>query len=83
MQHVPEVQPEAIVTLREITTETVATICGLADTLTEPKKNYVASNERSLAQARANEKAWDRGLGLDARPWRGRPGGRHRLQQNK
>jgi len=41
MKH-PEVRADATVSLREITTETTATICSLSDTLTEPKKNYVA-----------------------------------------
>lgn len=39
------------VSLREITMETVMGICLLSDTLTEPKKYFVAPNVYSLAQA--------------------------------
>ena len=58
MQELQDLHPDAVVSLREIGAETVATVCRLSDTLTEPKKNFVATNERSLEQAQANEKAW-------------------------
>ena len=45
------------VTLREITMDTVMGICLLSDTLTEPKKYFVAPNVYSLAQAHFNQYA--------------------------
>jgi diamine N-acetyltransferase len=42
------------VTLRDIRWDTVRTICRLSDTLTWPKKNHVAPNAISLAQAHFN-----------------------------
>jgi diamine N-acetyltransferase len=42
------------VTLRDIRMDTVRTLCRLSDTLTWPKKNYVAPNAISLAQAHFN-----------------------------
>jgi diamine N-acetyltransferase len=42
------------VTLRDIRWDTVRIICMLTDTLTWPKKNYVAPNAISLAQAHFN-----------------------------
>ena len=50
------------VTLREITANTVVRICLLSDTLTEPKKYFVAPNAISLAQAHFNEYAWFRAI---------------------
>ena len=50
------------VTLREITAETVFDICLLSDTLTEPKKYFVAPNAISLAQAHFNPYAWFRAI---------------------
>jgi diamine N-acetyltransferase len=54
--------PYSEVTLREITEETVVTICRLSDTLTEPQKYMVAPNAFSLAQALFNNKAWYRAI---------------------
>lgn len=50
------------VTLREITADTVFRICLLSDTLTEPKKYFVAPNAISLAQAHFNNYAWFRAV---------------------
>ncbi|MBM3127217.1 MAG: GNAT family N-acetyltransferase [Chloroflexi bacterium] len=50
------------VTLREITADTVFRICLLSDTLTEPKKYFVAPNAISLAQAHFNKYAWFRAI---------------------
>ena len=50
------------VTLREITADTVFGICLLSDTLTEPKKYFVAPNAISLAQAHFNKYAWFRAI---------------------
>jgi diamine N-acetyltransferase len=54
--------PYSEVTLREITEDTVAIICRLSDTLTEPQKFMVAPNSFSLAQALFNKKAWYRAI---------------------
>lgn len=50
------------VTLREITADTVFGICLLSDTLTEPRKYFVAPNAISLAQAHFNKYAWFRAI---------------------
>ena len=49
-------------TLREITEDSVVTICRLTDTLTEPQKSMVAPNAISLAQALFEKKAWYRAI---------------------
>ncbi|MBI5029758.1 MAG: GNAT family N-acetyltransferase [Chloroflexi bacterium] len=54
--------PYEHVTLREITADTVFRICLLSDTLTEPKKYFVAPNAISLAQAHFNKYAWFRAI---------------------
>jgi len=54
--------PNGAVTLQEITADTVYGICLLSDTLTEPKKNFVAPNAISLAQAHFNPHAWFRAI---------------------
>lgn len=54
--------PYEQVTLREITGETVYRICMLSETLTEPKKSFVAENAISLAQAQFNKHAWFRAI---------------------
>jgi diamine N-acetyltransferase len=50
------------VTLRPITEDTVWGICQLSETLTEPRKNFVATNAVSLAQAHFNKHAWFRAI---------------------
>jgi len=50
------------VNLLEITSDTVAGICLLSETLTEPKKGFVAPNALSLAQAHFNKYAWFRAI---------------------
>ncbi len=54
--------PGEEVTLREITAKTVFGICLLSDTLTEPKRRFVAPNDISLAQAHFNPHAWFRAI---------------------
>jgi diamine N-acetyltransferase len=54
--------PYEVVTLREITEQTVRGICMLSDTLTAPKKHYVAPNAISLAQALFSPYAWFRAI---------------------
>ena len=60
--------PEAQVSLREITEETVREICKLTDTLTPPKKYMVAPNAVSIAQAYFSEHAWFRAIYADDTP---------------
>jgi diamine N-acetyltransferase len=60
--------PDAEVSLREITAETVVEICKLSDTLTEPKRNMVAPNAVSIAQAHFSEHAWFRAIYADETP---------------
>ncbi len=50
------------VTLQPITGDTVRGICQLSDTLTEPRKNFVATNAVSLAQAHFHKHAWFRAI---------------------
>jgi diamine N-acetyltransferase len=64
----PEPDPEAEVTLREITADTVRAICRLTDTLTPPKKYMVAPNAVSIAQAHFEPKAWFRAIYADETP---------------
>jgi diamine N-acetyltransferase len=60
--------PESIVTLQEITAETVRTICKLSDTLSEAHKRMVAPNAVSIAEAHFNEHAWFRAIYADETP---------------
>jgi diamine N-acetyltransferase len=60
--------PDAEVSLREITEETVRAICRLTDTLTPPKKYMVAPNAVSIAQAHFSEHAWFRAVYADETP---------------
>ena len=57
-----ELGPEAKVSLREITAETVREICNLSNTLTPPRKLMVAPNAVSIAQAHFSENAWFRAI---------------------
>lgn len=63
-----ELGPEATVTLREITEETVVEICKLSDTLPAPQRRMVASNAQSIAQAYFSDKAWFRAIYADETP---------------
>ena len=65
MQERSNVSRDSVVSLREITPELVRPVCRLSDTLTEPQKSAVTSNEISLAQAEENEKAWYRAIYAD------------------
>lgn len=60
--------PEAKVSLREISAETVREICNLSDTLTPPRKYMVAPNAVSIAQAYFEPKAWFRAIYADDTP---------------
>jgi diamine N-acetyltransferase len=57
-----EVLPELEVSLRKITKDSVRDICRLTDTLTPPKKQMVAPNAVSIAQAYFSEYAWFRAI---------------------
>lgn len=54
--------PNAEVTLREITHNTLPGICWLSDTLREPYANFVAPNVFSLAEANFTPHAWVRAV---------------------
>lgn len=54
------------VTLREITSGTVRTICGLQ--VTEDQKNFVAPNAVSIAQGHFEESSWMRAIYADDTP---------------
>lgn len=60
--------PEAEVSLREVTDETVREVCRLSDSLTPPKKYMVAPNAVSIAQAYFVEQAWFRAVYADDAP---------------
>ena len=60
--------PEAEVSLREITGETVREICNLSNTLTPPRKYMVAPNAVSIAQAHFSPNAWFRAIYADDTP---------------
>lgn len=54
------------VTLREVTEDTVRTICRLS--VTEKQNNFVAPNAVSIAQAYFNKHAWFRAVYADEEP---------------
>ncbi len=56
------------VSLREITADTVVTICRLSDTLVEPQNRMVATNALSIAQAHFSPHAWFRAIYTDDEP---------------
>jgi len=64
----PEPRPDAVVSLREVTGETVGTICRLSDTLPEPQTKMVAPNAVSIAQAHFEPHAWFRAIYADETP---------------
>ena len=68
MSDAETVGPDAEVSLREITAETVFAICQLSDTLTEPRSRFVAPNSVSIAQAHFSEHAWFRAIYADETP---------------
>jgi len=54
--------PGAVVSLREVTSETVHTICRLSDTLKPPQSHVVAPNAVSIAEAYFDPHAWFRAI---------------------
>ncbi|MDD4903453.1 MAG: GNAT family N-acetyltransferase [Candidatus Bipolaricaulis sp.] len=63
-----DVGPAAVVSLREITAETVGVVCKLSDTLFEHQKRMVAANAVSIAEAHFEPKAWFRAIYADETP---------------
>ena len=62
MPEQPQLGPDAVVSLREITGETVTTVCKLSDTMPEEQNKMVAPNAVSIAQAHFSEHAWFRAI---------------------
>jgi diamine N-acetyltransferase len=54
--------PEAVVSLREITEETLRPIIRLSDTLQPPQSRMVANNAVSIAEAYFSKQAWFRAI---------------------
>ena len=59
---------DAVVTLREVTGETVRQICRLSDTLSAEQQKMVAPNVYSIAQAHFEKHAWFRAVYADDVP---------------
>ena len=53
---------DSAVTLREITEDTVRTVCSLSKTLSEVQRTHVADNALSIAQAHFSKYAWFRAI---------------------
>ena len=68
MSEHPPLDRTAQVSLREITAETVVTICKLSDTLSPAHRRMVAPNGQSIAQAYFEPKAWFRAIYADETP---------------
>jgi len=62
MSDVTPIGPDAVVSLREVTSETVHTICRLSDTLKPPQSHVVAPNAVSIAEAYFDPHAWFRAI---------------------
>ena len=62
MSDSPPPGPDAVVSLREITEETLRPILRLSDTLQPPQSRMVAPNAVSIAQAHFNKYAWFRAI---------------------
>jgi diamine N-acetyltransferase len=62
------VHADSPVTLREINSQTVRTICNLSDTLSGAQQRMVAPNAVSIAEAHFNQYAWFRAIYADDTP---------------
>ena len=62
------VGPDAQVSLREVTAETLFVVCQLSNTLTELQKHMVAPNAYSIAEAHFAQYAWFRAIYADEVP---------------
>jgi diamine N-acetyltransferase len=60
--------PEAVVSLREVTGDTVREICRLSDTLSPVQQRMVAPNAISIAEAHFEPHAWFRAIYADETP---------------
>ena len=58
--------PQALVSLREITAETVRTVCAL--TVAPDQRHFVATNAESIAEAYFSPHAWFRAVYADDTP---------------
>ncbi len=63
---IPEITRDSVVSLREVTSETVREICLLE--VSEAQKHFVAPNALSIAQAYFEPKAWFRAIYADETP---------------
>jgi len=59
---------DAVVSLRDVTKETVSRICKLSDTLSADQHKMVAPNAYSIAQAYFEKRAWFRAVCADDVP---------------
>jgi diamine N-acetyltransferase len=62
----PSITRDSVVSLREVTAETVRDICRLD--VSEEQKHFVAPNAHSIAQAYFEPKAWFRAIYADESP---------------
>ena len=58
--------PDAVVTLREVTTENFRDVLNLR--VSPDQREYVASNDRSVAEAHFHQEAWFRAIYADETP---------------
>lgn len=68
MTDTPELTPGAVVSLREITAETLFPVIKLSDTLSEAQRQHVAPNAVSIAEAHFSPYAWFRAIYADETP---------------
>ena len=68
MSEEPVVTKDSVVTLREITADTLRPILKLSKTLSEIQQTHVADNAVSIAQAHFESHAWFRGIYADEIP---------------
>lgn len=64
----PAVTRDSVVTLREITEETLLPVIRLSKTLTDLQRTHVADNAVSIAQAHFSKYAWFRAIYADETP---------------
>ena len=64
----PGITRDSVVTLREVTEDTVRAICDLSKTLTDAQRTHVADNAVSIAQAHFSKYAWFRAIYADETP---------------
>jgi diamine N-acetyltransferase len=64
----PAVNPDSVVTLREITEDTLRPILNLSKTLTDLQRTHVADNAVSIAEAHFSKHAWFRAIYADETP---------------